>query len=310
MSTSIGSPALEEGDEPTREVGDAAEGSNAEPMAHLAFPLRSSAGTRRIARSGQRGVRRLAGLGLMLLVLGGSYLWLRDSRLVAVREVVVTGVSSSQEARVRQALRGAALDMTTLHVRMGELRAVVAPYASVADLRAETDFPHTLRIEVVERAPAALLISGDQAVPVSAGGLLLRGLRPSEATPVIEMGQLPVGTRLRDRRTQAAVDVLAGAPAELRGRIERARTGSRGLQLELHDGPDLIFGSTGRLEAKWAAATRVLADSRAQGATYLDLRMPEWTAAGGLGPVEDEADSSPGDATPSDPAAAPANPQP
>jgi hypothetical protein len=40
--------------------------------------------------------------------------------------VTITGVSSSQEARVRDALRRAALDMTTLHVRRDDLKAAVA----------------------------------------------------------------------------------------------------------------------------------------------------------------------------------------
>jgi len=42
----------------------------------------------------------------------------------------------------------------------------------------------------------------------------------------------------------------------------------------------------------------VLADPSSQGATYLDLRVPERVAAGGLGPVDQEAEQS-----------GPANPQ-
>jgi hypothetical protein len=86
--------------------------------------------------------------------------------------------------------------------------------------------------------------------------------------------------------------VVAAAPGELRGRIERAQLGPRGIELDLRDGPDLIFGARTRLDAKWAAATGVMADSSAQGATYLDLRLPEWTAAGGLGGVEQPAPSA------------------
>ena len=47
--------------------------------------------------------------------------WLRDSSLVRVRDVTVTGVTSSQEARVREALRRSALQMTTLHVHEDDL---------------------------------------------------------------------------------------------------------------------------------------------------------------------------------------------
>lgn len=268
------------------QVGDARPESNLEAMAHLAQPLRSNVRSRRLARTSQRGVRRLCAVAFLLLLAGAGFLGLRDSELVAVRDVTVTGVSSSQEARVRRALRSAALGMTTLHVRKDELREAVAPYASVADLHTDAEFPNGLSIEVVERVPAALLIAGGQEIPVSAGGLLLRGVEPDDATPVVQVGELPVGSRLKDRRARAAVTVLAGAPPELRGRLERATMGGRGLQLELRDGPDLIFGSQSRVAAKWAAASRVLSESGAKGATYLDLRLPEWTAAGGLGPVE------------------------
>ena len=65
-------------------------------------------------------------------------------------------------------------------------------------------------------------------------------------------------------------------------------SGPRGLRLELRDGPDLVFGSASRIRAKWLAASRVLAASSAQGATYVDVRVPEWAAAGGVGPVEPE----------------------
>src|SRR5687768_906305 len=87
-------------------------------------------------------------VALVLLVgLGyGAWVWLRDSSLAAVRDVEVTGSTSSEEPRVRAALDAAARDMTTLHVREDALRSAVGRFSSVADLEVETDFPHTLRI--------------------------------------------------------------------------------------------------------------------------------------------------------------------
>jgi cell division protein FtsQ len=57
------------------------------------------------------------------------------------------------------------------------------------------------------------------------------------------------------------------------------------MMLALRDGPDLIFGTRDDARRKWLAAARVLADQRAAGATYLDVRVPGRVAAGGLGPV-------------------------
>ncbi|HEX8104660.1 MAG TPA: FtsQ-type POTRA domain-containing protein [Solirubrobacteraceae bacterium] len=254
----------------------------------LATPIRIRLRPGRLARLRAATVRRIVISSLVVAVIAGGWLWLRDSPVAAVKQVRVTGISSSQEARVRHVLETTARDMTTLHVRTDQLRAAVAPYASVADLRVDADFPHKLAIEVVERAPAALVLVGSQRIPVAAGGLLLRGVRPDEGLPVIRLATIPAGARLTDPRVLAAVRVLAAAPAALHRRIVRATAGGHGLQLELRDGPDLIFGSAERIPAKWAAAARVLADSGAQGAVYLDLRVPEWTAAGGVGPVEPE----------------------
>jgi cell division protein FtsQ len=62
--------------------------------------------------------------------------------------------------------------------------------------------------------------------------------------------------------------------------------GSRGLTAALRDGPVLFFGDAARLRAKWTAIVRVLADRSSAGATYLDVRLPERPAAGGVEPLQ------------------------
>jgi cell division septal protein FtsQ len=130
-------------------------------MDGLAAPRRTAP----VPRLTAPGLRRLLLVTALLCVLGAGWLWLRDSPLVGVREVLVTGVTSSQEAKVREALRSAAMDMTTLNVREEQLRTAVAPYASVADLEVDAGFPHRLSIEVVERRPAAIAVAGGERVP-------------------------------------------------------------------------------------------------------------------------------------------------
>jgi cell division protein FtsQ len=244
-------------------------------------------------------VTRIAAAALALAVaLAGGWLWLRDSNLVEVREITITGLASSEQDHIRQALRTAASDMTTLHVREDALRAAVRPYPSVAGVRVQTDFPHALTIAVNERTPVAALDAGGERVPASGDGLLLRGMRTSNL-PVLHVRLAPAGARVTDRATLAALGVAGAAPAQLRRRVTRLRSGPRGLTLDLRNGPDLVFGSRREAGRKWAAAARVLADPSAAGATYLDLRVPERVAAGGLGPVEEEPLEAP-----------PTNPQP
>ena len=69
-----------------------------------------------------------------------------------MRDVFVTGLTSAEEPQIREALKNAALDMTTLHVREDQLRAAVAQYPSIAGLATDAKFPHKLSIEVRERA--------------------------------------------------------------------------------------------------------------------------------------------------------------
>ena len=242
--------------------------------------------------------RILAGMLVAACVLAGGWLWVRDSSVVAVRDVFVTGLASAEEPQIRSALRNAALDMTTLHVREDALRAAVAQYPSIKGLEVDADLPYKLSIEVRERAPVAAIESGGAKVAASGDGLVLRGMRAS-GLPTLRVRSAPSGGRVTDRRTLGALGVAGGAPRELRDRVERLWSGPRGLTLDLRDGPDLVFGSGSEAARKWSAAIRVLADPSSAGATYLDLRVPERVAAGGLGPVEPE----PEQAVPEDPQA-------
>ena len=58
--------------------------------------------------------------------------------------------------------------------------------------------------------------------------------------------------------------------------------GQDGLVIQMREGPELIFGDARHVRAKWIAATRVLADPDAEGASYIDVRLPGRPAAGGL----------------------------
>ena len=223
----------------------------------------------------------LAGLGI------GGWLWLRDSSLVAVTAVRVSGATTSEEGRIRSALESAARDMTTLNVREDVLNDVVSRFPSVAGLRVDTDFPHRMSIQVLERRPVAALEIDGTRTPVSGDGVVLNGVQADDRLPTIRRDQLP-GARIDDAKTQAALAVAAEAPAPLLARGERLWWGPEGLTMDLRDGPPLYFGSRDDAAAKWAAAARVLAEPSAAGATYLDLRVPGRVAAGGLGPIEQE----------------------
>jgi cell division protein FtsQ len=232
---------------------------------------------------------KIAAIAALIAALGvGGWLWLRDSSLVQVTKVNVSGVTTSQSQEVTDALDSTARGMTTLHVRKAALTAAVRQFASVETVNIKTDFPHTMTIDVVERRPVAALAIGDRRIPVTGGGILLRGIVADRDLPTVRVEKAIIGERVTDRPVLGALKVARAAPAALLHAAAEVGVQPRGVVVQLKDGPDLVFGDGEDASAKWTAAARVLAEPSAAGATYLDLRVPGRVAAGGLAPVPEE----------------------
>jgi cell division protein FtsQ len=213
-------------------------------------------------------------------LLGGAWVWLRDSPLVSVDRVTITGVSGPDAGQIRLALGLAARNMTTLDVRLGQLRTAVAPYPVVKDLRVSTQFPHGMRIHVIEQLPVGALVAGGVTIAASADGTLLHGV-PTASLPTVPLRSLPGGSRVTDWSAVDALALLGATPQRFRPRISEVTTSSsRGLVVQLRLGPAIYFGTATALPAKWAAATLVLASPASAGAPYIDVSDPARPAAG------------------------------
>jgi cell division protein FtsQ len=227
--------------------------------------------------------RTLLALGAALVLLVAGWLWLRDSSLVAVRSVEVSGVSGPQATRVRVALEEAARSMTTLHVRKDALETAVAPFSVVKRIEVTTGFPHTMRIHVVTNVAVGAVVVDGRRIAVTSDGTLLRDVHAPAGLPSIPAGAVPAGARVTERAAAAAVAALGAAPSALRSHVERVTTtAAHGLTIQIAHGPVLWFGDADRLAAKWAAAAAVLADPQAAGASTIDVSAPERPAVGGL----------------------------
>jgi cell division protein FtsQ len=218
---------------------------------------------------------------LTLVVLAAGFMWLRDSSLVRVQQVDITGVSGRQSQDIRAALTDAARGMTTLHVRESELRDAVGSYPVVRDLKAHADFPHRLRITVNAYDPVASMELAGRAVAIAADGTVLDGA-PTKGLALIGVGGSAAGTKIAGTDATRLVRLLAAGPPSLRSRAQRAYKGPNGLALDMRNGPRLDFGDLSRLDAKWLSAAAVLADEDSRGASYVDLRSPERPVAGPL----------------------------
>ncbi len=231
----------------------------------------------------RRRTRVVLGIAVLLAVLTPFALWLRNSSLVRVEDVSVSGIDGPQAAQITRALESAGRDMTTLHVRHNALLSAVAAFPVVRSLRTETDFPHGLRITINAYEPVAAVRAGGGLTAVARDGTLLRGTATRDLA-VVAIRARRGGDRLRRGTALAGVRVLAGAPRALRGRVARIYRGPRGLTATMENGPKLYFGSGDRPDAQWRAAAQVLASRTSRGASYVDLRIAERPVAGGLQP--------------------------
>lgn len=222
----------------------------------------------------------IVGAVATLALVGGAWVWLRDSSLVAVERVSVTGVSGPDAGPIRLALGLAARNMTTLDVRVGQLRTAVAPYPVVKGLRVSTQFPHGMRIHVIEQLPVGAVVAAGQTIAASADGTLLHDV-PTGSLPTIPLPSLPGGSHVTDQTALDALTLLAATPQRLEARIDQVTTSPpHGLVVQLRSGPAIYFGAPTELGAKWVAATEVLATPSSAGAAYIDVTDPARPAAG------------------------------
>jgi hypothetical protein len=226
--------------------------------------------------------RRFAiGLAALLLAAGGwlFWNWLRDSSLVRVNEVRVTGLTTRDAPDIRHTLREAALRMTTLDYSEEELRHAVEAFPAVESVSADADFPHKLVISVREHRPVAALVSGDgRRVAVASDGTLLPRERDVRL-PAVKVDAISDEGRLGDGIEATLVRVAGLAPEELRPLIDRVYRAGDGIRVAIDGGPTLRFGAPLRLAAKWVAGARVLAEDSGAAAASIDLRIPERPSA-------------------------------
>jgi cell division protein FtsQ len=220
-------------------------------------------------------------MAIALPLLGGGWLWLRNSSFVAVQRVRISGVHGPEAAAIDTALTAAARRESTLNVSAGTLRSAVAEFPVVREVRAVAHFPHALTISVVEQLPVAALLAGGTRTAVAADGVVLGPSLLKSGLPVVSGSYEPaVGSAVKGSELLAALAVLGAAPGPLARLVEHVFEGPRGLTVAMRNGLLVYFGNATRPRAKWLSLARVLADSGSGGASYVDVRLPGRPAAG------------------------------
>ena len=235
----------------------------------------------RTVSSGSWRTRALLAIAAAGALAIGYFGWLRDSPLVAVRQVKVAGVTSADRERIVAALTDAARGMTTFHVDTDRLQAAARSFPTVASVSADPRFPHAMTIHVTERRAALIAVNGERQVPVAADGTLLPALRvDGENLPRLAVAELPATGRLSGDARHEAI-AIGEAPAALRPLIDGASVSpDYGVVLGMRGGIELRFGEPRDMEAKWTAIAAILADRGLTGLDYVDARVAERPAVG------------------------------
>jgi cell division protein FtsQ len=222
----------------------------------------------------------VAGLLALPLLLGG-WLWFRDSSLVSVQHVQISGVRGPDALAIDSALAVAARHMTTLDIHRAALRSAVARFPVVREVSASAGFPHTLHVHVLEQLPVAALSVNGNRTAIAGDGVVLGPALLTGPLPALGANVEPAaGHRVTNWTLLAALTVLGAAPAPLLSVSERVFFSAKGLTVAMRNGLLAYFGDATRPHAKWLALSSVLVAPAAAGASYVDVRLPERPAAG------------------------------
>ncbi|MCB0876735.1 MAG: cell division protein FtsQ/DivIB [Solirubrobacterales bacterium] len=218
---------------------------------------------------------------VVVLVLGallaGYMLWFRDSSLVEIEDVKVTGTGIGPG--VEEQLAAAATGLSTLHLDRAAIEGAVADDPSVVALKIDTDFPHGVTIDVQSRPPAGWVDAEGGTLLAGDGTVLATGVEQPDGMPEIAGGDAD-GSRAEGREL-AAARVIGAVPAPLAPQVEKlAVDDQHGVVARLNGGIELRFGAPGNADQKWRAAAAVLADPKLTSATYIDLSVPSRPVVG------------------------------
>jgi cell division septal protein FtsQ len=237
--------------------------------------------TSRVHRPGRMNL--VVALLIAVGVFAGSYLLLRNSSLVAVKEVKIVGLSGYYDKQARAAVAAEAMQMTTMNFDDAKIAEAASSFVDVAGVQVETDFPHSATIYVDVRRPVLVARVSGHLVTLSQSGEVISTMHASAGLPHIDVKGTIVDGQVTTGRALSAARLLGAAPDILMRKVESIRWGKLGIVVQLERGPELYFGTSLNARAKWRDAAAVLASPDTKGAAYVDLRVPGRPAVGGLG---------------------------
>ena len=223
-----------------------------------------------------RGRRVVAAAIAVAVVIVATSLVVSRSSLLHLRHLEVVGTTSLTRAEVER-LTGLSSSTNVLWFdpRAVERRLESDPWVATATVSRR--LPGTIRISVVERVPVAMIQNERGFTVVTADGVALTTVEGDPALPEIVVA---AGSSARWENAQAraaAARAIAGLDAGRRPGVVRAVVWSGSLTVELDGGTRVEFGEPIGIEAKAAAARRILrwATSRRASVARVNVIAPD-----------------------------------
>jgi cell division protein FtsQ len=202
------------------------------------------------------------------------------SEMLELKTVEVTGNDggsvTTQELIDRAGIRRG---QSLLEISTGEVVGRLSSHPWIAEARAERILPSKVRIEVVERRPAMVAITGSGPYVVDRTGVVLE--QGTEA--LVKVVDLPAKTKLSPGMRIAApefihaLSIFNALPPEIRWSVRTIRAASiDGIAIETSDGVSIFYGAAEKLEEKNYAAQSLLATPAVTGSKphVIDVRVP------------------------------------
>jgi cell division protein FtsQ len=210
-------------------------------------PMDTKIRRRRIDVAREAGRRRL----WWILIVGGVVvvalvvLGLLTSRLFGVRTVDVTGTRYTTQAELKPIVDGIKGDpVLTLDIDAIRHRLEALPYVERAAVA--TKFPHTVRIDIVEREPAAAYAGDDgkwRVIDDSGSVIAVLDGQPADYPAIAGTGGDLLAGQRAPAAFAAAADLARWAPDEIRKLIDSFTVSDGGdLTMTLKGGTQVAFG--------------------------------------------------------------------
>jgi cell division protein FtsQ len=221
---------------------------------------------------GRRRLRRAVAVLAVVAVVAIGF-GLTQSPLLDVDQVEVRGAEATGAAAVREA---AAVDPGTplVSVDTGAVTADVEALPWIERASVTRGWPGTLRIEVVERVPVAIVGSGSRAVLVDADGWAVGpAAQAPEQLPVVSGAPVALGSAVADEQREA-VAVLDVLPASIAAEVAEIDVSSTGVVLTLDDDIEVLWGDASQADAKAEALEVLLEQADRPTIATIDLTVP------------------------------------